>query len=343
MTKRHCTLAATVFVAFLLLSSNACAVNGGSGVAGPGNFTVTDQAGRQVEVGGAARRIVSGYYISSSVCIALGLSDRLAGIEARADSRPIYALSKPELLDLPSVGTAKDFSIEACLDLKPDIVILPYRLRDAADILEEMGVPAILVSPEGYPEMMEMIALIGQAAGDADRAERLIAWCERTRAEVAELTAGIPARPSVYMCGVGSWLATAPSGMYQASLIEIAGGRNTAGDIGGTGWIEVSYELLLAINPDVMVIPSEAGYGKQDILSDLPLSRLSAVTSGRVYQMPSAFEAWDSPVPASMLGAKWLLSVLHGDIYPIETLLQDAADFYREFYDIEIGTSLIDK
>jgi len=343
MTKRHCTLAASVFVAFLLLSLAACAANGGAGTTGPGAFTVTDQAGRQVEVGGAAHRIVSGYYISSSVCIALGLSDRLVGIEARADSRPIYALSKPELINLPPVGTAKDFNIEACLELKPDIVILPYRLRDAADILAEMGVPAILVNPEGYPEILEMIALIGQVAGETDKAERLIAWCERARAEVDELTAEIPAMPPVYMCGVGSWLATAPSGMYQASLIEIAGGRNTAGDIEGTGWIDVSYEQLLAINPEIMVIPSEAGYGKQDILSDLPLSRLSAVTSGRVYQMPSAFEAWDSPVPASMLGAKWLLCVLHGDIYPIETLLQDAAGFYREFYDIEIDTTLIYK
>ena len=51
--------------------------------------TVTDQAGREVTIEGEPQRIVSGYYISSSACIALGLTDRLLGIEAKAKSRPI--------------------------------------------------------------------------------------------------------------------------------------------------------------------------------------------------------------------------------------------------------------
>ena len=76
--------------------------------------TVTDQAGRDVTIEAQPTRLVSGYYISTSALIALGLQDSLVGIEAKAASRPIYQLSAPQLLELPSVGSAKEFDLEGC-------------------------------------------------------------------------------------------------------------------------------------------------------------------------------------------------------------------------------------
>ena len=49
--------------------------------------------------------------------IALGLDDKLVGVEAKADKRNIYKLSAPELTSLPSVGTAKEFDLEGCAAL----------------------------------------------------------------------------------------------------------------------------------------------------------------------------------------------------------------------------------
>ena len=310
-----------------------------SETAGP--VTVTDQSGREVVVGGVVERIVSGYYISSSVCIALGLADLLVGIEARANERPIYALAKPELMNLTSIGTARDFNLEACLALKPDLVILPGRLRDVAETLDEMGVPVILVNPESYRELIEMIALIGQATRETHRASQLIGWIEDSRKSVESLTADLSDKPIVYMCGTGSWLSTTPNGMFQASLIELAGGLNAAGDIEGSGRVEISYEQLLLLNPEYIIVPPEAGFTIEDIISNPLLNELSAVRTGSVYQMPEAFEAWDSPVPSFMLGVKWLLSVLYGDIYSIETLRADAADFYMEFYGFIVDKAII--
>ena len=54
--------------------------------------TVTDQAGREVTIEKEPSSIVSGYYISSSLLIALGLKDKVVGIEAKADKRPIISL-----------------------------------------------------------------------------------------------------------------------------------------------------------------------------------------------------------------------------------------------------------
>ena len=304
---------------------------------------VIDQAGRSVDINGPVDKIVSGYYISSSACIALGLGGKMVGIEAKADSRPIYALAAPELLKLPNVGTAKEFNLEACIALEPDLVILPLHLRDSADAMAEMDIPVIFINPEGYEELLEMIALIGNAADAGNKAERMLEYYQDKCSAIEKLTSEIGDNPIVYMGGVDSYLTTAPRDMYQSSLIDIAGGRNAAQEIAGDGWKQISYEHLLAMNPEVIIIPSEAGYDKEDILYDEQLADITAVRNGSIYYMPRAFEAWDSPVPSGVLGMLWLLNVLHEDVYSMETLKNDVSDFYSEFYGIQVDTALISK
>ena len=303
--------------------------------------TVVDQAGRTVTIEGPVQRIVSGFYISTVAVVALNLEDKLVGIEARAYDRPIYALVAPQLIELPSVGTAREFNLEGCIALMPDLVILPIRQLDNAEILADLGIPVILVEPETPEKLMEMISLIAEAAGVPDRAETKIDFYRRSLEEIEQLTAGITEKPTVYMGGVGSYLTTSPAGMYQSYMIQLAGGLNAAGDIDGRSWVEISYEQILVMNPDVIIIPSEAVYGREDVLNNPQLARISAVQNGRVYQMPYAFGAWDSPVTCFTLGIRWLLSVLHEDIYSIETMREYAAAFYTKFYRVEIDTALI--
>ena len=108
-----------------LILSLALLLSGTVSLAETWPLTVTDQAGRQVTIEKAPEKLVSGYYISTSLLIALGLEDQLVGIEAKAAKRAIYRLSAPELIDLPSVGTAKEFDLEGCAALAPDLVSCP--------------------------------------------------------------------------------------------------------------------------------------------------------------------------------------------------------------------------
>jgi iron complex transport system substrate-binding protein len=59
--------------------------------------------------------------------------------------------------------------------------------------------------------------------------------------------------------------------------------------------------------------------------------------------MPDSFEAWDSPVPSGILGTMWLASILNEKAYAFDTFKADAAEFYKEFYNIEINTEEIKK
>lgn len=61
-------------------------------------LTIEDQLGNSVTLEKPAERIVSGYYISSSACIALGLENKLVGTEEKTDKRPIISWPLPSSL-----------------------------------------------------------------------------------------------------------------------------------------------------------------------------------------------------------------------------------------------------
>lgn len=292
---------------------------------------LTDMAGREVSIKAVPEHIVSGYYISTSTLIALGLSDKLVGIEAKADKRPIYKLSAPELIELPNVGTAKEFNLEGCLALEPDLVILPLKLKSAAQTLEELGIPVLLVNPESQEQLLDMIAMLGDATGTADRAGELASCIEAQEAALAELLQDA-GTPTVYLGGNSSLLSTAGEAMYQSDMIVRAGGVNVAAEIEDTYWVDISYEQLLAWDPDYIILASDASYTAQDVLADENLKDCTAVKNGNVYHLPADVEAWDSPIPSGFLGSIWVASVLHGDLVTEEN--RDAAvdAFYTTFY-----------
>lgn len=293
--------------------------------------TVTDQVGREVTIEEEPKTLVSGYYISTSLLIALGLKDRLVGIEAKAKSRNIYQLSAPEIISLPSVGTAKEFDLEGCAALEPDLIILPAKLKDVIPSLEELGLTVIAVNPEDKALLEEAVTLLGTATNTMNRADQLLAFHDEQLKPLYEALNGTD-HPTVYLAGNSSLLSVAGPAMYQNSLIEQAAGANAAADVTGDYWADISYEQLLAWNPDYIILAADAEYGIDSVLQDENLKDCKAVTEGHVYQFPNAIEAWDSPVPSSILGSMWLASVLHGDIYPKDSWKQAAADYYETFY-----------
>lgn len=294
--------------------------------------TVTDQAGREVVIESQPERLVSGYYISTSALIALDLESSLVGIEAKAAKRPIYRLSAPQLIDLPSVGTAKEFDLEGCAALAPDLVILPLKLKNAAATLESLGMDVLLVNPENQALLQEMIRLIAAATGTQEKAEELLAFAARQEAMLAEKLAGADV-PSVYLAGNSSMLSTAGEAMYQSDMIRLAGGVNAASDIKDSYWVEISYEQLLAYDPAYIILASDSSYTAEDVIEDPNLAACTAVKNGHVYKMPGDAEAWDSPVPSGILGTLWLASVLHGDLFSSKDCAALIDEYYETYYD----------
>jgi iron complex transport system substrate-binding protein len=197
--------------------------------------------------------------------------------------------------------------------------------------LEALGIDALLVNPEDEAGLREMISLIASAMNCGKRANELLSFMDKTEDDLASRLCGVDA-PKVYLAGNSDFLSTAGDGMYQSSLISRAGGVNAAAEITDTYWANVSYEQILAWNPDYIILASDASYTVDDVLADANLAGVSAIANGNVYQMPGDAEAWDSPVPSAVLGSVWLAGVLHPDKMTDADVMATADSFYETFY-----------
>lgn len=295
--------------------------------------TITDASGNEVTIESEPQKLVSGYYISTSMLIALGVEDRMVGIEAKAASRGIYNLAAPELIELPSVGTAKEFDLEGCAALEPDLVILPLKLQGVVPTLNDLGITAITVNPESLDDLRATVEMLGKATGATERADKLLAYYDSTIADLETVLDGAEATP-VYLAGNDNYLRTAGAAMYQNTLLTLGGGKNVAEELTDDYWVDIDYEQLLTWNPAVIIIAPDAEYTADDIMNDANLAELDAVKNGMICAMPSDIEAWDSPVPGTLLGSHWIAMILHPDCYPADNYAAEVDYFYSNFYDV---------
>lgn len=313
-----------------------------TGVEKDESIVIVDHLGRTVEFDKPAEKIVSGYYITTSMLLSLGLKDNIVGLEAKPNSKPIYKIAAPELLELPTIGTMKEFDLEGAVALEPDLIVVSVRLKDAVESMEKLGVKVIAVNPESMEELNEALTMIGKATGREENAAKLIKYNNEKITMIKDLVKD-KEKKNVYLGGNKDFLSTASNKMYQHTLIEVAGGNNVAADIDDTYWADISYEQLIAYNPDIIVGIPGASYSKDDIMKDDKLKGIKAVENDDVYFMPSNFENWDSPIPSGVLGNLWLTSVLHEDVYSFDEFKEDAFNFYKEFYGVEINKDDITK
>ncbi len=327
-----------VFIVFPLFLLSACSEEKEETA---NNYaTITDHAGREIVLEKKAEKLVTSYYITTSAVLGLGLADTLVGIENQAQLRPLYQLMAPELHSVANVGTAKDVDIEKTMSLEPDLVIIPLRVVDSAHTLEELGVKVICVNPESHTELMQMLNMIGEATGTKHVAEKIN---KRIDNAISELGTRLKdeAKPKVYLSNNSSLLSTAGKKMYQHALMTQAGAQNVAENIDDTYWAAISYEQLIAYNPDYIIIASAATYGVDDVLNNPHIQELDCIKNKNVYKMPSSLEAWDSPVPASYLGSLWLASIIHPEQYSEEEYAKEMQGYYKEFYGFDVDISKV--
>lgn len=297
--------------------------------------TVTDQLGREVEVPREVESIISTYYISTAMVLALGAGDRLVGIEMKADTRPLYRYVKPEIIDLPQVGSAKALNIEEILRLDPDLLILPIRMKDSIEQLEELGLTVIVIDPEDLDSLSTAFSLLGKALGCEEEAQELVTYYEEKIALVEGLAAQAKDRPRVYLAG-SELLRTSSQEMYQHDVIALAGGDNVAAGIESGYWANVSLEQVLAWNPEVILLAEYNEAQAQELAQDQKWQGVAAVQNKQVHRFPSPIEPWDSPGPAAIQGILWLAHILYPDAYQAAELEAEVQYFYGHFYGAQL-------
>lgn len=271
----------------------ACGEPGRESERASGNVTAApivavDDAGREIRLAGPARRVVSLVPSVTETVVALGAGDRLV-------ARTRYDLD-PALAHLPSVGGGLDPSVEALVDLAPDLVVA-WSARDDRTLrpqLQRAGIVLYSAAVEDTAGVFDTLARFGALLGRSGAAAALAAQLrDSLRAVAADVPPG--PRPTVLYLIDGDPPRTAGPGSFIGQLIGLAGGRSAFPEL-DSPWPAVGLESILARAPDILVVPTGPGLPRAADLAGRPGWRdLPALRGGRVVEVPADLLARPGP------------------------------------------------
>jgi iron complex transport system substrate-binding protein len=265
--------------------------------------TVRDAFDRSVTVPAPPQRIVAIFASNVEMLAALGLADRIVGIEA-------YTRYPPEVLNRPLVGGRLGFSVDEVVALRPDLVVVTPS-RQAANLLvdpmERLGIPILVLLQRDVAEILTNIRLLAKVAGVSERGEALAAKLQGRLDKVEQRVAGRK-KPSVIMItgrlGNGLLLVTRP-GTYTGDAIVRAGGdlRFDSGTIA-----QVSPEAVFKADPDILLF---AGSDKdmKELFAQPGWTEMRAVRGKRIHAV-SRVELL-IPGPRTIDGIEKLANLFH--------------------------------
>ena len=271
--------------------------------------TVHDAFDRAVTLAKPPQRIVPIFASNTEIVAALGLADRIVGIEA-------YTRYPPEVLDRPLVGGRLGFSVDAIAALRPDLVIVTPSRQAAHRLVEPMeriGVPVLVLLTRSVEEILANVRLVARAAGVPMRGEDVARHFAERLATVSEHVAGEQPPSTVMITGrLGNGLMlVAREGSYTGDAIVRAGGRFA---LEGTQTLaQVSPEAILAADPDVLLW---AGSDRdlRALIAEPGWADLRAVREGRAYAV-SRTELL-IPGPRTIDGIEHLAALFHPIVHP---------------------------
>lgn len=241
--------------------------------------TIIDDMGREVELKASPQRIVSHVPSITETLFALGLDERVVGVDEYSDY-PEAAKAKPK------VGGYFTPNVESIVALNPDLVLTDGHVSELTR-LEGLGIPLIVIDPKDIDGVLRDIELLGNITGSQKKAKDIISEMQKRIDAVANAVSNAP-RPRVFYVFDATdrtkpW--TAGPGSFVDSLISMAGGENVAAQAQGP-WIQFNMEELVASDPEIILVDSMMGTAviSPEEIRQLPgWQAITAVKDDRIY------------------------------------------------------------
>lgn len=268
--------------------------------------TVTDDDGIEVTLSAAPERIVTFAPSNTEIVFALGLADRLVGVSGAFDDYP------PEATEIEQIGGAGEFgvdpNVEKVVSLEPDLLLAIGGGDTWKERLRELEVPVFTLNATSLDDLLGDIENIGRLTGAVSDAATVT---EEMRSDAAEIGGSVAAEDRVscfFEVSPPPSLFTVGPNTFIADLLERAGCDSVSGDA-TTDYPEWSVEQLVADDPDVYLVSSEAGVSVDAVGGRPGYDGLGAVTGGRVHLIDS--DLVSRPGPRVVEGLRLLADALH--------------------------------
>ena len=181
---------------------------------------------------------------------------------------------------------------EVIVAQSPDLVVAsPFTSLELIDALNRVGLTVLQTDLHNDPAgRRQDILLMGYVYGEEHRAIEVVAEVEDREAALRSVWAGRTQDDRLRVMSATLYsdsLYTAGAGSTEGEIIDAAGGVNVAAEAGLEHNPVISFESLIAMNPEVIFIPQPAEFGgedfREDLLANPALAEVPAVRDGRVF------------------------------------------------------------
>ena len=296
--------------------------------------TITDSAGRQVQVPETNTSVVCVGVGALRYTCYMGAADLVIGVEdyeTKAGMTRLYQyVNFDKFKDLPVIGTNGQPYVEEIINLSPDVIVMSKSASvDADDLQNKSGTPVIVVpGSDGTLDSgaFETIRILGKLYGRNDRAQQLTTYLEGIRTDLDNRTKDIPdsEKPTVYVGGVSfkghHGFEGTEAGYGPFALIHV---NNLADSTGQSGAFNIDLEQVLAWDPDIIFLDFNGMNLINEDYAKNPdfYNALTAVQEGKVYSQIS-FRSSASNLETALADAYYAACVIYpeqfADIDPVQ-------------------------
>jgi iron complex transport system substrate-binding protein len=194
------------------------------------------------------------------------------------------------------------------------VFVARYTQESALRILGSATIPVVrLRTVHAFEDVAANVRLVAAAVGEETRGEALLLEMAQRLRRVQTLVAGKPP-PRVLYASTGGY--TTGAHTLVDEKIRRAGGLNAAAMAGLAGDVTVSLDLLLSLDPDVIIVPQWSSDAEASVreITESPAWRTSRVVrEGRVHALPAGVLTSESE--DAVLGVEALARVLHPEAF----------------------------
>ena len=261
-------------------------------------------------------RIITASVGHDEMTLALVPRDRLVGVGS-STKNSTYSNVASLVQDIAEISRDP----ETIIAQSPDVVVTsPFFPAETIDALSRAGIPAMQTELKQGPELrINSILLMGYIFGEEERALEFAAEVRDRYDSLVAVTGVAEPRQRVLAITQYSdtlWVAGADS--TEGGVIIAAGGINVAAEAGIEGNQTTSLEGVIAMDPEIMIIPQPVEFGaeefRQSLLDNEALAEVPAIKNGEIHVVESkhftTLSYWN------IRGAEDLARILWPDDFP---------------------------
>ena len=228
-----------------------------------GSYSVTDLTGTKVTFPSKPKRILTFAMYTDQIVLGLVTSDHLVGINTLMDDPVLSNVVPIAKRIIKKIG---DPGAEEVLSMKPDVVIVSdWTQAEKIQSMRDLGLKVVSVkSPETIQDAKEAVSQVAAAIGEPEKGRQLIGMMDKKLAEIREKTSKIKPEQRKNIVLLSLMTAYGGAGCAYDDACREANVVNGIAAAGLKTGQQLTKEMLIKINPDIMLMPVYNDRGNYD-------------------------------------------------------------------------------